>query len=429
MKVLASTLAIAVVLAGALYATSHAKQPKHKVVFDPEFAQHDLDFNLARVAKDPGGAIGWSQLSAAYLKMSRQHDDNAMAIKAEEAARKSLALRRSNNVNAAMRLAQSILEQHRFTEALAATEDAMRIAPEDNSPHQLHAEILSELGRYDEAWAEVNKFDLKDSSGKALRAKLLLVGGKPEEALKLLKENAQQAEANWDMAPDAKAWFFNKYGMALWEHGHAEEALSEFQAATETNPLDFKSLAAMARIQAARGNLDEAQKLAEQSVAITPTVDAASLLEDLANARSDSQASNKYRTLVDKVSHPDLYAFLQNPGASTPASKPHTHDRLYAVYLADHKRNMDDALAAAKADIAVRKDIYAYDTMAWVLHQAGKDAEAKPFIEKALALGSQEPKLLYHAGLIHQALGNEAGPNELAKAKQANPYVGAPLGK
>jgi tetratricopeptide (TPR) repeat protein len=208
----------------------------------------------------------------------------------------------------------------------------------------------------------------------------------------------------------------------LWVDGKNDEAVSQFETAVDINPHDFKSMGFIARIDASKGDIEGAKTWALKSIAVAPTVEVATLMEDISTQQGNSEDAGKYQTLVDMVSHPDMYKFLQDPTQMPKAAKPHTHDRLYAMYLADHKRNLPDALAAAKKDLNARQDIYAFDTMAWVLHQMGRDTEAKPMMNKALARGTQDAKLFYHAGLIERALGNSAlAGKELSKALAINP--------
>ncbi len=394
--------------------------------YDPDIAAKEVKWNEGRVQRDPKGAIGWSQLSSAYLALARQTDDNEFALKAEDAAHKSLSIRRINNSNAAVRLAKSILEQHRFHDSLLAVNDALKINPDDSGARELHAEILAELGRYDDAWSDFKKFNLSATglSGLALRARLLEIDGKPDDAEVFLRQATQRADQDWDMPREANAWFHLKLGSLLWEVGRVKEASQEFQTAIDTNPHDFKSMSALAKIDAANGDIDSAKEWAEKSIAILPSVEAASLLEDIAIKNNDQEAQAKYEASVDQVSHPDMYAFLKDPNkAPTSTAKPHTHDRLYAVYCADHLKNLPDALVAAKKDLAVRQDIYAFDTLGWVLHQLGKDAEAKPWMAKALSRGTVDAKLFYHAGMIDANLGNkDLAKTELHRAISINPH-------
>lgn len=392
--------------------------------YDPTIAVKEVTWNEGRVKEDPKGAIGWSQLSSAYLNVARQTDDNTYAVKAEDAARKSLSIRRSNNTNAAVRLAKAILEQHRFSDSLASDEDALKINPNDPGAQELHAEILTELGRYDDAWSDYKKYSLDNTglNGLSLKARLLEVDGKTDDAAILMKEAASEADHNWDMPREAAAWFHLKYGTVLWDEGKIDGAEQQFKIAIDTNPHDFKSMGSLARIEAAKGNLSEAKDWGRQSLAIIPSVEVASLMEDIASSENNSEDVAKYQTMVDEVSHPDMYKFLRDPSAMPTKMKPHTHDRLYAVYCADHKKNLPDALAAAKKDLAARQDIYAFDTIAWVLHQMGRDTEAKPWTVKAMSRGTQDAKMFFHAGMIDAGLGNNAlARQELSRTMAINP--------
>ena len=69
-----------------------------------------------------------------------------------------------------------------------------------------------------------------------------------------------------------------------------------------------------------------------------------------------------------------------------------------------------------------RGDIYTRDTLAWALHSAGRSAEARPLAESAIALGTHDARLLYHAGAIKLAAGDaEGGRALLRKALALNP--------
>jgi hypothetical protein len=44
-----------------------------------------------------------------------------------------------------------------------------------------------------------------------------------------------------------------------------------------------------------------------------------------------------------------------------------------------------------------RRDIYAYDLLAWSLHKQGRDREAAEAMTVALGRGTQDPQLQRHA--------------------------------
>jgi tetratricopeptide (TPR) repeat protein len=84
---------------------------------------------------------------------------------------------------------------------------------------------------------------------------------------------------------------------------------------------------------------------------------------------------------------------------------------------------LDEALAIAEKERAARKDIYASDVLAWTLYKKGRIPEAKKAMDEALRLGTRDPRLLYHAGLIAASGGeNQKAANYLKQALEINPF-------
>jgi Flp pilus assembly protein TadD len=70
----------------------------------------------------------------------------------------------------------------------------------------------------------------------------------------------------------------------------------------------------------------------------------------------------------------------------------------------------------------VRRDVYAHDLLAWALLKNGRPEEARAAIVEALAPGTQDARLFFHAGMIHAALGERAQAREyLTRALATNP--------
>jgi tetratricopeptide (TPR) repeat protein len=77
-------------------------------------------------------------------------------------------------------------------------------------------------------------------------------------------------------------------------------------------------------------------------------------------------------------------------------------------YYADHAHEPAKALKIAEQEFAWRHDVFTLDAYAWALHVNGRDAEARKHVERALAVGIRDAKMLRHAGEIAFALGNRA---------------------
>jgi len=73
-------------------------------------------------------------------------------------------------------------------------------------------------------------------------------------------------------------------------------------------------------------------------------------------------------------------------------------------------------------ELTVRQDVFTWDARAWVLFKEGKLAEARAAMKKAMAQGTQDAAMYFHAGMIAAAL-DEKGEavDSLKKALELNP--------
>ena len=95
-----------------------------------------------------------------------------------------------------------------------------------------------------------------------------------------------------------------------------------------------------------------------------------------------------------------------------------TNDRrTFALYLATTRRDVITALQLAEEELSVRADVFTLDTLAWALYAVGRYQEARAYSGRALAEGTQEARLFYHAGVIAAAVQEpEEAAHWLAKA-------------
>jgi hypothetical protein len=82
-----------------------------------------------------------------------------------------------------------------------------------------------------------------------------------------------------------------------------------------------------------------------------------------------------------------------------------TLGRDLALFLADHDRDLDEAVRLARAEAAMRDDVYTDDVLAWTLFKRGALREAKRASARALRLGTEDATFHHHAEAIAAALG------------------------
>jgi len=104
-----------------------------------------------------------------------------------------------------------------------------------------------------------------------------------------------------------------------------------------------------------------------------------------------------------------------------------------STFRADHDVDVDGAYDAAAREYAVRRDVYGADAVAWTALKTGKVDVARAASARALRLKTPDPRLLYHAGMIARAGGDQARKRELlARALALSPAfdpVHAPLAR
>jgi tetratricopeptide (TPR) repeat protein len=96
--------------------------------------------------------------------------------------------------------------------------------------------------------------------------------------------------------------------------------------------------------------------------------------------------------------------------------------RTLALFYATKSREPAESLRLARAAYSERQDVYSSDALAFALYRNAELAEALPLARNAIALGTPDARLLFHAGLIESAGGDKAqGRVLMQRALALNP--------
>jgi tetratricopeptide (TPR) repeat protein len=208
---------------------------------------------------------------------------------------------------------------------------------------------------------------------------------------------------------EATAWARVQLGNLYFNSGRIDEAMEQYRVAlTEFNGY-YLALASLGKARAAQDDYREAIDLLEQAVAVIPQPGILATLGDLyALTGQPDKAQLQY----------DTVEFI----ARLAAINQQVYNRELASFYADHDLKLDSALELSERELKVRKDIYAYDSLAWSLFKNNRPSEAADAINQAMRLSTQDASIFFHAGMIYYGLGDlpQAG-FYLEKALDLNP--------
>jgi len=379
-------LQVLVLLASACGETSLERRKGRQVT------EANIAFFEDRVARDPYGARDRARLAALYLARARATGSETDLGRAEALARASQRVRARRNRDAAQVMAGALMAQHRFRDAHEILVGVVRTDPEDAVARATLGEIALELGRYGEADSLFATLALRrhDPAIGPRYARWLELNGRSGEARALLEAVRAHLETGFRVPPEQVAWLDLRLGELAARNGRPDLAARAFRRGLALVPGDAALLTALARLQGYAGDWAGAVELAEQALAARFDPSTLALLAEAHEALGDADRAAEYaRAMAVSVSG-------QSDG----------FHRGWALFLLDHGADPAEMLRRAEAERRERQDVYGDDLLGWALHRAGRTAEARPVADAALRLGTRDPLLYYHAGVIALAAGD-----------------------
>ncbi|MFJ1927740.1 MULTISPECIES: hypothetical protein [unclassified Streptomyces] len=366
-------------------------------------ATEALRTRVRRLPADPGG---WSSLGMAYVQQARSTADAATYDRARTALRKSLALQPAGNSAAETGMGALESARHHFAEALTWARRATTDNPYSAPAQGVLADALTQLGRYEESYAAVQRMtDLRpDSSALARASYSWELRGDTVRARELMNRSLQAAGT-----PADKAFALTHLATLALETGDPRAALRLAGAGLAALPGDAALLEVRARARTALGDTRQAVTDFTAAVAAAPLPQYLLGLGDL------------QRSLGHRAEAEEQYGVLRAQERLRRASGG-VPDADAVLFEADHG-SPESAVAMGRAALRQRPFIAVHDAYAWALHRAGRDTEAVGQADLALALGTVSAPFRYHRALINQALGRTgAARTDLRRALATDPH-------
>ena len=366
-----------------------------------------LEAAQSKIKLAPNEPDGYNLLASAYSQKARETGDFSLNAKAEEALSRSLEVA-PDNYDALKLRAKNLLTYHRFRDALEVARRAQVMRPQDHDVYGALTDALVELGDYAEAVRAAQAMvNLRPDTASYSRISYLReLHGDTEGAIEAMR-TAVKAASPQD--PENLAWCRVQLGNLLLNDGRPAEAEREFDRALRIFPDYRMALEAKARARIAAGDLESAIGIYRREQELDPnSADAALALGDLYARQANAEEAKREYELFESLERANAVA---------------ENDWHHLVYFwADHNQNLDEALALARRAREQRADIYTCDALAWTLFKRGQLKEAKASIDEATRLGTRDARILYHAGLIYNELGERRkAAHYLKLALELNP--------
>ena len=373
------------------------------------------------VKEAPGDYAGYDGLGSAFFQKARETGDIAYYALAEQTLKKALALapqdfRASDPL---VHMASVYMGEHRFSDALAFAQKAIGTGSGNLAAFAIEGDAYTDMGDYEEA---ATAYNTVQALGRTIASPLALaymsdsrmaylcyLRGDSAEAIRLMK-SAIAAGLQTNVPRENLAWLYFEIGERYFQTGDLENAGLSYQSGITADPNHYRSLAGLAKVRAAQGKLEESIELYQSSIAVIPfPVYVAELGDVYKKAGRVNEAQQQY-DLVEYIGHlSKLNQVLAN--------------RELALFYADQGIKLPEALELALKELEIRRDIYTWDTLAWVLYKNGRIQEAAEAIKKALALHTNDSLLLFHAGMIYHSLAKDSTAEDfLSRALRTNPH-------
>lgn len=378
----------------------------------PAGAEGRIEALRSHLAAQPDDGAAWLELGDVHLDLAIEADDAAHYVAADEAYRQVERLV-PGRPEAARGRAMVGLGLHHFDRAEVLASQAHRARPQDPVALAALVDAQIEMGHYDDAGQHLQVLlDLRpDVAALARLSYLRQFLGDDAGAIEAMLQARVAAEGSVAQRLEIDVLLAEVFAA----QGRLDDAAEAIGRARQARPDLPGPAIGEARLRSARGDLAGAIALLEPTVAQAPSEAGLMLLTDVYAAAGEARRSSE--------TFDELRAFVRAEDArgfgidsEVPIFLATWGDPAYAVEL-------------ARRIVAQRPEsIHAQQALAWASFRLGLVTESVGPLERALRLGTNDARLLYHAAEIYAAAGEPArAVQHLRRSLAINPRFSAGL--
>jgi tetratricopeptide (TPR) repeat protein len=344
--------------------------------------------------KQPNRYQAYNDLALALVRRARETGDDSYYEQARGAIASSLRIE-PENFEARQAEVDLFLAEHRYSQALEEARALNHRMPDAVLIWGYMAEAEAALGDYQQAEQAAQwMMNLRPGNvpayltGAALRQDWGDIDGAEEFLNKALQQTPP-------FETEETAWILTRMAKLLRLSGRPAAAEALLQRALKTFPDYYLSLEELAEVRLAQHLYPEAVDLLEKRNRCFP-----SPLSQLLAARGYERAGRPAEAAK-------MYAEFERKARAKMGLADNANLEL-VTYYGEYAHQPQEALRIARLEVENRHGVWALDAYAWALYVNRQYEEADRQIDKAVAIGTRDAVLYYHAGVIKQALGERA---------------------
>ncbi|MFD1146038.1 tetratricopeptide repeat protein [Saccharothrix hoggarensis] len=380
--------------------------PQPRAALAHSGAQRVIAAAQDKLRRSPKDAATWALLGSSYVEQARITGDPSYYGKAQGALETSLELRPADNGPALLGLGALANARHDFGAARDLAERARVLLPDTAEVYGVLADALTQLGDATEAAAAVQRMlDLEPGVASFTRAAYDFEQRGDLDAARHALDRALEAAST----PADVVFCRYHLGELAWDDGDPDLAAEHYGRGLLLDPQDVTLLHGMAKVAAARGDVNAALTGYADVVRRVPAPRYLREYADLLGSHGREADAAAQFTVLERQ-----FELSRAAGGA---------DDLEGSVVAVDRGDTAQALRLAEAEWGRRQHALVADALAWALHLNGRHAEALGMAERAAATGWRHAGFAYHRGMILAALGRTAEAiTALEEALRINPH-------
>ena len=338
-----------------------------------------------RLASNPADGRAAATYAQSALRRARVETNGGYTRRAEQLLRAVLD-REPGDYDALKMLGAVYMSQHRFGEAIAVANRAIRVHPADTWNYGVIGDAHLEIGDYAAAFDAFDKMARvhPDAAAYGRIAYAQELRGNLGAAIAAMR---MAAEATGAQDAESLAWHYAQIGNLLLQTGDVDGAAREFARAEHMFPGHPFAAAGEARVAAARGQVGDALAIYRALMRTAATSEVAIAAADLLSQNGDSPGAEAMYARAEAI---ERDAWLTEARLTTNLAR----------MLAERGVRIAEAVQLAEEAARNRSDIYTMDALAWAYYRAGRLADAENASRQARRTGIVDRRILAHAAAI-----------------------------